>query len=439
MHNLTPTTHVTVIPSFARRTFRGSRKATPCFKSLGLRGSFLIALLLSTLNFQPPLLAQGGITPTLPPGPTMKTLDQVEARTPIDAAHTPGDGTNEFIIDQAGSYYLTGNLKVFTDNGIHITAAGVTVDLNGFQIARASGSGSGILVDALADNCAIRNGSVTGFVFGIGAPISRGGAISHVIASNCSLGLSAGRGWQIESCNAHDNLGDGIQTSEGCTVRSSSSSKNGGIGFNIGHGSSILGCSASENQGMTAATAGGISTGDGCTIAHCTARSNTSPFSLSAGIITGFSATITDCSATFNTNTNASPTGSTGAGIIPGRHSKVQNCSVSNNKGDGITATGECTIVANVCSFNGSSTSGAGVHVVGSANRVEGNNVTKNGRGIDVDTSGNLIIKNSASGSTGTGTPSANYDIVAANFVGTIVTTEAAMNSATSSNINISY
>ena len=48
-------------------------------------------------------------------------------------------------------------------------------------------------------------------------------------------------------------------------------------------------------------------------------------------------------------------------------------------------------------------------------NRIEGNNVTGNDRGIAVDLSGNLIIRNSASGN------SVAYDIAAGNRYGPII------------------
>src|ERR1017187_3770343 len=78
---------------------------------------------------------QGSLTPPGAPAPMMKTLDQIEARTPIDAAHTPGDGGNQFIISAPGSYYLTGNVTgVSGKNCISINADNVTVDLNGFAL-----------------------------------------------------------------------------------------------------------------------------------------------------------------------------------------------------------------------------------------------------------------------------------------------------------------
>jgi hypothetical protein len=69
--------------------------------------------LLATFSLQPSaLLAQGSLTPPGAPAPTMKTLAQIEPRTPIAAA--------PFTISAPGSYYLTTNLTV--SGGTAITA-----------------------------------------------------------------------------------------------------------------------------------------------------------------------------------------------------------------------------------------------------------------------------------------------------------------------------
>ncbi|MHC4575495.1 MAG: hypothetical protein ACYS76_15445 [Planctomycetota bacterium] len=82
---------------------------------------------------------------------------------------------------------------------------------------------------------------------------------------------------------------------------------------------------------------------------------------------------------------------------------------------------GDCLVISNNCVANGWGVgNGAGIHAddVGSDdNRIEGNHVTDNDRGIDVDGTGNIIIKNTASGNAGD-----DYDIVAGNKVGTIST-----------------
>src|SRR4051812_21725528 len=91
------------------------------------------ALLLSTLSF--PLstaFAQGSLAPAGAPAPLMKTLDQLEPRTPISSV--------PYTITNAGSYYLTTNLTATAgNNGIIVSADHVTIDLNGFMLSGAGG------------------------------------------------------------------------------------------------------------------------------------------------------------------------------------------------------------------------------------------------------------------------------------------------------------
>jgi hypothetical protein len=64
----------------------------------------------------------------------MKTLDQIEPRT--DVTRMPGNAFRHILITNTGSYYLSTNPAVTKDTGIYIAAPGVTLDLNGFEIAR---------------------------------------------------------------------------------------------------------------------------------------------------------------------------------------------------------------------------------------------------------------------------------------------------------------
>src|SRR4051812_31427609 len=106
---------------------------------------------------------QGSLTPPGPPAATFKTLQQVEPR--IDLQNAPASAvttTNvfyHFVITQPGSYYLSANLGVTKPNGIQINTEGVTLDLNGFQISRASGTGgNGIEIAVASHRATVRNG-----------------------------------------------------------------------------------------------------------------------------------------------------------------------------------------------------------------------------------------------------------------------------------------
>ena len=116
-------------------------------------------VLLSILNHQlSTCFAQGSLTPPGTPAPTMKSLDQIEARTPIT------NTASLVTISQPGSYYLTANLTVSTGDGIDINTNDVTLDLNGFTIrsTAASATGTGILLNNGWTDITIGNGHIRG-------------------------------------------------------------------------------------------------------------------------------------------------------------------------------------------------------------------------------------------------------------------------------------
>jgi hypothetical protein len=92
-------------------------------------------------------LAQGALAPLGAPAPTMKSLDQLEPRTPLSAATAPGSATATHVISSPGSYYLTGNLSAAPGkHGIEIASTGVTLDLNGFSLIGDGSAACGIIL-----------------------------------------------------------------------------------------------------------------------------------------------------------------------------------------------------------------------------------------------------------------------------------------------------
>lgn len=132
-----------------------------------------------------PVWAQGPLTPPGAPEPTMRTLLQVEPRTPITNA--------PYVITQPGSYYLAGNLSS-TGVGIVVQANGVTLDLMGFTLSGTVAPGSvGVLVSNTSPvrGFALRNGFIMRFEKGIAAYNAMNGYYEKLMmVSNGFAGIS---------------------------------------------------------------------------------------------------------------------------------------------------------------------------------------------------------------------------------------------------------
>ncbi len=340
-------------------------------------GVFLFYFLLPTSAFP-----QGSLTPPGPPAPTMKSLDQVEARTPI-----PG-GTAPVPINSPGSYYLTGNVSIFSvsssTNGITVYASNVTIDLNGFDLAgSATSSGAGIFIASGVSNVTIRNGTIRNW----GSDGLNGSGNSKVraeklrVISNGGNGIAAGGTAEVLNCVAESNVGTGIKAMDNSIVKDSqaiATTGKDGVGISVGGAALVTGCVARSNSGN------GIMVGNACKVENCTVFGNTGD-----GINGGVVVAVNGCVLGSN-GTN---------GIIVSDHALIQNCHVNASASLGIGVT-NFSIVRDCTVDYTNSAGGDGIVVTGARNRIEANNLTRNRNGIFVIGGVNLIIRNSASGNT---------------------------------------
>jgi len=386
------------------------------------------------------LFGQGALTPPGAPAPTMKSLDQVEARVIVKSANTPGDSANTFIISAPGSYYLIGNVTGDSGkHGISIQANDVTLDLNGFAIISGGGGAfRGINVVGAQKNFSIRNGTVRGWTdggvrsdVGIGVLVEKlrlsdntgatglsmgDGLARDCVANGNATGFVLGNGAQIKDCTATGN-GTGFSSSDRTHLNNCISTVNTGIGFNCANFVTLIDCTSSRNSGN------GIVVLGSCTVTHCNATKN---IPSGYGILAAAGCIIADC--------NAGNNGLDGINVDSG--STVRNCLADANLSRGIVANnGACLITGNHSDGNGAN----GILVQGSSsgdrNRVEGNSCTLNGAtGLVINGLHNLVIGNSASGNF------AAYSFPAGNAPGPIVDmTAGGTISSTSPWANFSY
>jgi len=327
-------------------------------------------------------LGAGSLEPPGPPAPTMKTLQQVEARTPISSL--------PITISTPGSYYLTGDLTgVSGQAGITIMTSYVTIDLNGFSLIGVGGSLDGINSSlSVLDHIVVRNG---------------------VIRNWGGRGLSSTNTTEVhaEDLRLKGNGSDGLRVGWRSIVRNTTSSGNAGYGIYADIGSVVDGCTAATNA------QGGFVIQGNSLVSHSTAMLHGSSFGfqISASIAT-------DCTAQQNGSGFSMFAGgrvvhslarANVTGIFASDQSQVEENLVESNTDIGIRMSNRGLARGNVVNVN----TNTGIYGI-TANQIDDNQMSLNGTGILVVGANNLIVNNTAIGNT------TEYNIPAGNKAGPI-------------------
>jgi hypothetical protein len=200
-----------------------------------------------------------------------------------------------------GSYRLTGNLTVpASTDGIDVTAANVTIDLNGFLITGPGSTASipiGINASGKSD-VTVENGAVTGF--GTGVEVGPSGIVRNVHADANGVGINAGNNSVIEGCTANSStVNDGIDCLAGCVISGNTANGNFDNGIVAQNGSVISGNVAFHNT----ANDGILCNGSGCLISGNTAFNNFT--GISAGdTTTGYAGNVLKNTTNVSSGTN---------------------------------------------------------------------------------------------------------------------------------------
>ena len=242
-----------------------------------------------------------------------------------------------FAISAPGSYYLTSSLTgVSGQNGITINASNVTLDLDGFTLTGGPGSWDGIV-----------------------APT--GGGQRGITVHNGHVRAWGSSGLQLTAART-------------VTIHHVTTESNGGYGIAAGQGSLVHDC-GTHNNGL-----GGVLADWGSVVRHCTSSNN-------AGIGFDVSGELSNCDATDNNSHGIQIWGS------------VSDCKSTSNGTHGVRVIGDGSRLDGVlASFN----TGAGIflEVTRDGVLILQSNAFQNGKGIDIDSAGNLVIASGARGNT---------------------------------------
>lgn len=331
-------------------------------------------------------------------------------------------------------------------NGITVNADNVTIDLAGHTlVGTGSGTGCGIYQPTTNRNLKVFNGSLVNWGGnGSGINVGQFALLTDLHASANDVGFYARQGSVLTRCLASSNTDNGFTLTAYGTVLNCQSLNNLGSGFFLGDGGVIRDCLAAANTNR------GISVGDGNTLSGCVADSNAG-----TGFWIGHACTLSDCSARYNradgfhstdanfanciavgnlghgfnsdggTMSHCSAVVNLSQGIYLGGVGTIQSCTASGNDDDGIYVNTGARVSGCAANVNGLNGNGSGIHIFGHDNLIEDNVAYGSDRGFEVDSAGNFLARNKASGN------STNWVVAAGNIC---LVVNAATNAAFSGN-----
>ena len=345
----------------------------------------IILLLLLTMK-----AFAGDLNPTSSPGPTMKTLDEVEPRIPIHKEDLP------LVIKSSGSYYLAESI-VYGGNGvgagnaaISVESDSVTIDLCGFTLDgnQNNNSTAGIYSDKFR-YITVKNGQVIGYkshCIRLAGESSCSNCVENINSSASDNPIVLGDNSAVINCKVTFISNIAIKTGMNCIVDScivhfvyGSISTRGGI--YVSDYSNVVGCSVERCPGVF-----GIKANSNCLIEKNTVANTV------IGIMMNYGSTarnnhINNCATGITTNNGTN---------------LYYRALIENNFIDssfyGIEV-GHMASVKNNCITDMSS---KGIIVKGDHNSIEGNTIisTSSAKGIEITGNKNLYLYNRLSNTT---------------------------------------
>ncbi len=296
--------------------------------------------------------SQGSLTPPGAPAPTMKSLDQIEARTPIT-------NTGAVTISQPGSYYLTANITVNAGDAITISADNVTLDLNGLTVTSTANpeAGNGIVLSGGRKNITIHNGFISTSLTSSNGVTTGGGFAYGITYANGNPSLTRVTGVSVTGCQLA-----GIFLNLNSTVIQSC------IVDTVGD-TGLFAASVSDSVAVNCAASGVYAN----TADNCTGSSTAAGYGVFANTANNCLGSSSTGTGLYAVNVATCCEGYTLVSGVALQANSANNCLGYNPNGTAISAT-----VANNC-YGESQGSGDGITAGISANNCYGSTVSGNG------------------------------------------------------------